>query len=60
MDWDAFSRKYEEAAIELSKDPHYDIKLMEQINKVLTTLGRDPYPINSKIESYQLDLFQVS
>ncbi|UAL49877.1 phosphoadenosine phosphosulfate reductase family protein (plasmid) [Sutcliffiella horikoshii] len=58
--WEAFAKKYEEAAIELSKSPHYNVKLMEQINKVLTTLGRDPYPINSKIESYQLDLFQVS
>ncbi|MFE7064527.1 hypothetical protein ACFVAD_20540 [Sutcliffiella sp. NPDC057660] len=66
MDWDMFANRYEEAGRVLLQDPNYDIGILERINKVLITLGREPFPVikrflpTERVEPIQLDLFKVS
>lgn len=52
MDWNRFANRYYEAAKELIKNPFYDIKALQQLNKVLSTLGKEPVAPNREIEEF--------
>ncbi|NLP52216.1 phosphoadenosine phosphosulfate reductase family protein [Bacillus sp. RO1] len=60
MDWEAFAKRYIDAGRELLKERTKNLEELTQINKVLITLGKEPFPIEKEETMYQLDLFQVS
>ncbi|MBU8908156.1 phosphoadenosine phosphosulfate reductase domain-containing protein [Desertibacillus haloalkaliphilus] len=61
MDWDAFAKRYYDAARELVKDPEYDIESLQKINQILVTLGYEtvkPYRKDNDMD-YCVDLLEI-
>ncbi|MFD1736201.1 hypothetical protein ACFSCX_06440 [Bacillus salitolerans] len=56
MDWDLFAERYYQAAYHIKSQSIVDYKELEQINRVLVTLGKTPVPIEYNVKQLVLDI----